>query len=398
MGKAVIIVILGSIFLLGMLNLNTNRYLNTDTENSVNFFADAYAKNIANSMVQMLLSQIADNYTYKTNGTLQASLLGGTAEYSVTKVLFDGDSLMKVQVKGKYFGKERLVTAYCNPGGWVPLFIRGAWTANGNLNATISDMYIDGRDHLMGDKNDGNGLNKKIVPTMGNFGVSTSVPFVNTYLAEIGGTNNFVDYPMSYPQNPNVIEQYNWGGVFPDSPDKVLGYPEGNLKSIAQTLISGSQYVTDITKLKFPLKGITYIDLPINKEINLDLKYASSTPNGGILVVHAPNASSKVSHLTSEYPNKNKSIPFYGVIITDYSFHHHLNIMGGMIQLSPNLELTKVCNGNKDHWVYYSNEAIILASSIAAQNSGYLGNNDWGGENIGAGLSPRRYFVRYWFE
>ncbi|HLG33212.1 MAG TPA: hypothetical protein VI362_09220 [Ignavibacteriaceae bacterium] len=389
MGKAILIVILGSIVLLGTLNMNTNRYLNSDTENSVDFYADAHARNIACSMTQMLLSQIADNMAYKTSGTQQSSFFGGNTEYSVSRVLFAGDSLTRVQVTANYMGKARQVTAYCKPGGWTPPFLRGAWTANGNLNQTISDMYIDGRDYK---------LDGTIVPTNGMYGVSTSVPFVNTYFAAIGGTNNLIDYPMQFPENPNIIEQYNWGGNFPETPDEILGYPEGTLKGIAQSKVSGSQYVTNVSSLVFPLSGVTYVDLPANSSVDLDLKYVSSTANKGILIVHAPNRSSKVNHLKSEYPNKTNSIPFKGIIITDYSFHHHLNILGAVLQLSPNLELSKICNGNKDHWVHFSREAIINATEVVAKNSKYSGNNNWGGDNVYAGLGPRRYHVKYWYE
>ena len=63
------------------------------------------------------------------------------------------------------------------------------------------------------------------------------------------------------------------------------------------------------------------------------------------------------------------------MIITDYSFHHHLDILGGVIQLSPDLELVKNCNGNKDHWVKYSAEAIRASTGFAATETGLVGNN-----------------------
>jgi hypothetical protein len=389
MGKMLLIVILGSIMILGMLNLNVNRYLNSDTKNSVDYYADVQAKNLACIMTQMLLTEIADNHRYATNGTLQKSMLGGSVEYSVSRVFFEADSLTKISVAASYYGKERQVTAYCSPGGWVPPFIRAAWTANANLNKTISDMFIDGRDHA---------LDGTIIPNSGLYGVSSSVPFVNTQNAAIGGTYNNTDYPMQYPENPDIIELYDWGGQFPETPDQILGYPEGTLKSIAQSGFEGSQYVTDKNQLHFPLKGVTYFEPPVNKEIDLDLKVINSIPNTGMLIVHAPNRASKLKGLKSEYPDKNKSIPFIGIIITDYSFHHHLNILGGVLQLSPNLELNDECKGNKNHWVYYSSEAIINATKIAAQYSGHLGNNNWGGNNIFAGMGPRRYFAKYWYE
>ena len=395
MGKAILIIILGSIVLFGVMNQNTNRYLNSDTENTVEFYAEARAKNIACSMAQMLLSRIADSLSYKTNGTLQASMFGGTAQYSVTRVFFEDDSLSRIYVRATVLGKDHEVITYCSPGGWTPPFIRGAWTANANLNNTISDMYIDGRDYR---------LDGSIIPTNGVYGVSSSVTFINTQNAAIGGTKNGVDYPMTYPQNPNVIELYNWNGHFPETPDQILGYPEGTLKAVAQSHVSGSQYIKNpplvvvgkssyLGGLTYPLSGVTYIEITNGVQYEILLRQHG---NKGMLVVHGPNRSSRIKGV--KYDTGTSDGLFTGLLVTDYSFHHHLNILGGVLQLSPNLETVNNCNGNLDHWVHYSSEAVIAATEIVAKNTIYAGNNDWGGNNVSAGLGPRRYHVKYWYE
>ena len=390
MGKAIMIVILGSIVLFGVLNQNTNRYLNSDTENSVDFYAEARAKNIASSMAQIILSQIADSMSYKTSGTKTATLFGGTAQYSVTRVFFEDDTLSRIYVKANYLGKEREVITYCSPGGWTPPFIRGAWTANSTLNNTISDMFIDGRDYR---------LDGSMIPTNGVYGVSSSVKFINTQSAAIGGTYNHVDYPMTYPENPLIIEKYDWGGHFPETPDAILGYPEGTLKAIAKSGIGGSQYVKNPTKdgksftgFTYPLSGVTYLELDNGVEGEFLLKKKG---NKGMLIVHGPNRMSRI--IGVKYDATSDGV-FTGLMVTDYSFHHHVDILGGVLQLSPNLEASKNCNGNKDHWVHYSSEAIIKATEIAAKGSAYTGNNDWGGNNVSAGMGPRRYHVKYWYE
>ena len=87
-------------------------------------------------------------------------------------------------------------------------------------------------------------LNYNIIPRAGQYAVSSSTLFTNTDNASIGGTYDSVDYPMTYPENRNVIEEYyNWGGTFPTTPDEILGYPEGVLKAIAQSGVGGSQYI-----------------------------------------------------------------------------------------------------------------------------------------------------------
>ena len=58
---------------------------------------------------------------------------------------------------------------------------------------------------------------------------------------------------------------------------------------------------------------------------------------------------------------------FTSLLVDDYTFHHHIDISGSVILLSPNLEESKNCNGNIDHWEYYSSEAVSNATEIAAE-------------------------------
>jgi hypothetical protein len=390
MGKAILILILGSVLIFGVLNINTNKYIHSETINSVDYYADVQARNICNSMVQILLSQIADSSAFTTNGTKQTSMFGGTVNYSVQKVFFAGDTLLKVHVRSNYLGVEKEATAYSSPfsvGGWVPPVVRAAWTANADINRTISDMFIDGRDHA---------LDGSIIPKKGVFGVSSSVKFNNTLKAGIGGTKDSIDYPMSFPENPKVIDQYAWGTNYPKTPDQVFGYTEGTLIEIAKSKKNGSQYVTDIKHLKFPLKGVSYVDLPANKSLSFDLKTVNNTPNTGLLIINAPNTSSKVTKITSK-------TPFVGMIITDYSFHHHFSILGAIVQLSPDLEMSSNCSGNKNHWVYFSREAIEnYATGVVAQYSGQIGNNTGSGNTSTsgkiAGSGSRRIQTQHWLE
>ena len=119
----------------------------------------------------------------------------------------------------------------------MPPVVRGAWTANSDLNNTKSDMFIDGRDH---------DLNLNIIPKTGRFGVSSSTAFTNVDEAAIGGTRDSIDYPISFQVNPSVIEEnYDWEGEFPKSPDEILGYPEGTLKKFAKDGLYGSLYTTN---------------------------------------------------------------------------------------------------------------------------------------------------------
>ena len=402
MGKLLLIVILGAIITFGISNISLNKYVSGGLENSVDDYSYHRAHDIASSMVDVILMRMVNDTKYRVESSTTEDLDGGSATYTAENVFFEGDSLVKVSVTGKYNGAEKSITAHtARPDfGWVPPFIRAAWTANGNLNNTISDMFIDGRDH---------DLNLNIIPKTGRFGVSTSVTFVNTQNAAIGGTKDSIDYPMTYPENPDIIEEYDWGGTFPDSPDKVLGYPEGTLKKVAQSGINGSQYLLNpdnatlwdpkkkkwkktkfIDGLTYPVSGVTYIEIT-NSGIKQEIQFEQNG-NSGIFVVHGPNCGSRIDGV--KFDKNTSDGLFTGLLVTDYSFHHHLDILGGVIQLSPDLETSKNCNGNKDHWVYYSSEAISNATKITTE-SGLVGNNP---TTNNFGFATQRLTVKYWFE
>ena len=433
MGKALLVIILGTLTILAIVRLNFLEAVNSGADNAMGYYYDNEARNIGNSMVNLLLTELAENQDYRTYESIEQKLIEGDVRYRVADtVLTPGDTLIKIEVKVSYFEADKTITSFTKKGeaaGWVPPFIRGAWTANGPLNNTISDMYIDGRNY---------DVNLNIIPGTGTYGISSSVDFENKENAAIGGTFEGVDYAMSYPENDKIIEEnYDWGGSFPTTPDEILGYPEGTLKAIAKSGAEGSQYVLNPNKiedeLNFPLSGVTYVEL--TDGIERDFKILG-TGNKGILVVHGPDASSRlkglkikekkldkhdveICHKPGTSAEKTMDINesdlaahlghgdfegpcnanewFEGLIVTDYSFHHHLDILGAILQLSPDLETEKNCNGNKDHWAKYSKQAIENATKITASESGLVGNSKMGiYNNIGFGNGRQK--VLHWFE
>jgi hypothetical protein len=433
MGRALLVIIMGTITTLAIVRTNFLGTVNSGAKNSINYYYDNEARNIGNSIANILLSRIADSPDFRADEFVEQKFIDGDVSYRVVDtVLSEGDTLIKIQIFVDLFDVEKKITTFTKEGdaaGWVPPFVRGAWTANGNLNKTISDMYIDGRNY---------DVNLNLVPGTGTYGVSTSVEFENEENAAIGGTYDGVDYAMTYPENDAIIEEnYDWGGSFPDSPDAILGYPEGTLKSIAQSGAEGSQYVLNPAKIEdaltFPLSGVTFVEL--TDGIERDFKILG-TGNKGILVVHGPGASSRLKglkiketkpgkheveichqpgtpaektmvideddlaghlgHGDSEGPC-NPNSWFEGLIITDYSFHHHLDILGAILQLSPDLEMEKNCNGNKDHWAKYSSEAIENATKITARESGLRGNSYVSMYND-VGFGNGRQKALHWFE
>ena len=449
MGKGLLIIILGSIMTMAVVSTSMFQSANSGVQNAFSYYEEVEARNIGNSMVNMLLTRLADSLGYRLYDPEERTIAGIDLEYRIIdSALTVGDTISMVEVNityGPYGELTKTIAVFSQPtsvAGWVPPVVRGAWTANGDLNNTISDMYIDGRDH---------NLDLTVKPNTGTAAISSSVAFNNDENASIGGTSDSVDYALSYPENPNVIEEnYDWEGTFPETPDEILGYPEGTLKAIAQLGTDGRQYLLNphIAKkdigwyLDFPLSGVTYIELTDGVERTFTME---GYDNGGIVVVHGegnvarlkglkldlgikkskvkdgdpiiychdPGGEDEVSMSTIEgdsltahlahgdmmdqCPDPNSGAWFEGLVVTDYSFHHHLDILGAMLQLSPELEEESNCNGNQDHWVKYSKEAIQVATEFTAVNTGLRGNSK-GIDFNGIGFGSGRQKASSWFE
>ncbi|RKY95693.1 MAG: hypothetical protein DRQ13_06765 [Ignavibacteriae bacterium] len=138
--------------------------------------------------------------------------------------------------------------------------------------------------------------------------------------------------------------------------------------------------------LTYPISGVTYIEITDGKKYEIQLE---QNGNSGILVFHNDDRTSKVKGV--KFDKNNSDGVLTGLLVTDYSFHHHIDILGSVLQLSPNLETSKNCNGNKDHWVYYSSEAILNATQIAATITGLSGE-------VGCGFGKKRVNTRYVYE
>jgi hypothetical protein len=392
MARFIMIIVLSGMVTFGISNISQNSTVNQGTQNVVDNFSNNRAHDIATSMTDILMMRLSNDLEYRVNSVESEDLFGEEVSYIVEDTFFEGDSLVRIIVAAKFDGVEKIITTYTSKptSGWVPPVVRGAWTANDTLNNTISDMFIDGRDH---------DLDQNLIPTSGIYGVSTSTDFVNTENAAIGGTNNYVDYPMTFPEIDEVIEEnYEWDGGFPESPDAILGFPEGTLKDAAISGEYGGQYLINPPKdgkylvgLTYPISGVTYIEINNGQEYEIELQESG---NSGILVFHNDDRNSVMKGIKFEKDTFAVGFSdglFTGLLVGDYTFHHHIDVLGGIILLSPDLETSKSCNGNKDHWVKYSSEAIMGATEIVAEISGLSGN-------VGYGFGKKRVKVCYVYE
>jgi hypothetical protein len=185
----------------------------------------------------------------------------------------------------------------------------------------------------------------------------------------VAGTAGGVDYVPSASQKKRaaVIQAGQPAAGYPTTPDSVAGgasngYPEGTLKNLAKSGIAGSQYVTDPLTLKYPLTGITYVELPNNTAWSPALVYGS-----GILIVHNSTITAAVKNISGD--NKGNDT-FTGVIIADDIVHIQGNIVGAIIELTSNPS-EGVCIGNSNAQTYFSRQAVLNATrSLSSGGNG----------------------------
>ncbi len=248
-------------------------------------------------------------------------------------------------------------------GNPLPPGVKGAATANGPV-ATNGSITLDGRDH---------DLNGSLIAQNGTFGIFTASTYSQGGSSKVGGTDpGGTDHAPARPGDPSVIQTNgSWDDpstpeveTMPTTPDQVMGgvangYPEGTLKQIAMSGVNGSQYVTDPTRLRFPLSGVTYVELPpggIWNPVNL----GDST---GILIVHNSAGNAVIKNIN---PSGTTCGCFTGLIIADDIVHIHTKIIGAVVSLTTGPSSGNVI-GNGSGQVLFSREALTLAAGAGGR-------------------------------
>lgn len=370
MGKAVLIFVLGSISLFSILNFNMNENVGFASQNSVDVFKETYARNITNSVSLMLVSMIADSSSYRATTTQNiSSVLDGSANYRVIDTTLAGKSYIKIDVHGSYSDKTKssIILAQIQNGGFIPPTVKAAISTNNNV-VTNGTLIVDGRDH---------DLNGNLIAGQGTLGLWSTQDIEQDGSSKIGGTFLGIDYALTKPADLNTVnEDATYSGGYPNTPDSVMGgrakgFPEGTLKSIAQSGVNGSQYTTNPSFLSFPLKGVTYVELPSG-----DIWNSSNIDGTGILVIHNNTTNAVI---------KNENLgTFRGLIIADDIVHIHTTVIGAIISITP-LPSEGNTIGNGSGNVLFSRTAIKDGIGEIIQTSNF-------------GFAKTRLTISYWYE
>ena len=265
--------------------------------------------------------------------------------------------LIKIYVSAIYNNVTRIQVTYVSlsTNGTIPSSVQSLITAR-NAVSTSGNLVVDGRNHSS---------SGSLSEDDGAVAIWTTSSYSQTGNSKVGGTYETISYAPSKPGNSNVIKTFStFSGGYPDSPDEVFGgsssgFTEGKLKSLAQSGDGGSQYVTNPSSLHFPLKGITYVELPSGG------KWQSTNIEGsGILIVHNASGNSLIKNLNTG--------TFKGFVIADDIVHVHSSIIGAVFLLSsfPS-DGNFIGNGNGS--IVFSKDAITKATAIVSNGADNYG-------------------------
>jgi len=362
MGKQALIIVvalsIGFFLIGGAMHDKENRTVS----NYVAYYEKLGARNASNAAVQLAMRRIADSTQWRA-GYRGLSMLGGTVDLTVRDTTYDGKKAMKIGTLATFGGEKHTDTVVFKlAGGFIPPAVRAAFTAFGPLDKSLSDMFVDGRDH---------DTNNAYVPDSGLYGVSTgAASFVNLEPANIGGTDRtlspYQDIVPAYPEDPRVVETSSyWKNLekrVPADPRRGARDPRRNAREgredrhRRQPVHHGPQGpITDLKDLnKAPVQGITYVHVPNGTSAGITLPANPS----GILIIHSDAVDAYATGLKVA-----NGAPFRGLIIIDKVFHIHMDILGAIVELTQNTVMDKECNGNRDHWINYSSQEVKKATA-----------------------------------
>ena len=354
-GRAIILLVVGIIIISGTILYRIEAGSVAIVVNSAGYQKKQSVRNIAQSGVNLALRQLENNSTWRT-GFTSLKMLSGSVSVKVFDTTFAGISTaIGVRSTGTAQESSATSTAFCYfPQPLIPPIVKGLITTNAS-NDVNGSITVDGEDH--------NPYSTVVNAGKGTYGAwTTGASFsLSSGSAKLGGTALGVDFIPTNPANPAVVlVNQTYPGGFPNTPDSAFGgpsfgYSEGTLKAIAQSSVGGSQYVTDPALLRYPLSGVTYVEMPTASPT-----WPSATITGtGILIVHnsAKNAVFKTAGGT-----------FAGIIFADDISQLHCQTWGAIVALTSTPSGSVMGNGSSN--AYYSRKAILNAVGMLTNGTG----------------------------
>ena len=365
MGRVALILVVGFAIITGVMRISLQRGEREMSQLAYNCYEENTARNAAHSGAQLALNALRYTPNWR-DGFTNLSLFDATVDVQVFDQLSDstlGQDTLRVSAQGSLGGDNAQVILTVTMGVASYLDnINAGITGNSNIK-TLGDMTVDGRDH---------DLNGNVIKNNGTYAIITTQTYVQGGNTFLGGTPlTGIDLaPVRNGWEPVVLQNYVWPGDFPKTPEEVLGgeatgIPPNFFKMLAISGNNGSQYVTNPNNLRFPLRGVTYVELPVGTEWNpADL----GATGWGLLIVHNSNRSAMMQNLNCSL--------FRGLVITDDLLHVHADIIGAVFVLTEH-PMAGNCIGNGTGDIMFSRIALEDALGGTGMNRANLAILDY---------------------
>ncbi|MCX8056638.1 MAG: hypothetical protein N3F03_03380 [Ignavibacteria bacterium] len=165
MGRTILIILFSAILTFGIVSIQINRSTSDAGTSTSNYYRDVYAKNIANSMIDVLKIKLLSDTTYRVINQITENVMGGIASYRLIDTFINSAPFVKAEVIARYEGVTKISEAYFSiekmGSGGLPPFMRYAVLSGRNLNLNGGVTIT----------NAGNGLNAN-VHVNGNFSMN----------------------------------------------------------------------------------------------------------------------------------------------------------------------------------------------------------------------------------
>ena len=107
MGKTVLIYVLGTLSIFVMINGNLSNTVLDQSKSSYGYYAEVQVRDIGNTMIELLTSQLADSISYRVTQPASKSFFDGQVTYTVKDTVVAPDSMVKISVSATYFGQTK---------------------------------------------------------------------------------------------------------------------------------------------------------------------------------------------------------------------------------------------------------------------------------------------------
>jgi hypothetical protein len=357
-GKAILFLVVGIVITCAVIFRNIEAGGTAIEENFNGALLNQAGRNIAQTGVCMGLRKLADSSAWR-RGFPTMNLLGGSVRVLLFDTTFKGTNVVRVTgIATTSIGSSSQASDTCiayvfkGPG---PIPLKGAVTTNAATKFG-GGITVDGRDH------DTSGA---LIPNSGTFGAWSTSTISIGGTSTIAGTTMFgVDKSPAGKLDTSITRQnQTLAGGFPTTPDQVAGgsangYPDGTLKSFAQSHLSGGQYVTNPSGLTYPLSGVTYVELASGAT------WSPRLSGNGILIVHNTSVNATL---------KQPSGSFTGIIMTDDLTNlSGLILIGAIVQMTPTP--SSLLFGSSNGAVTFSRAAILNATKSIGGTGGTNGS------------------------